>query len=350
MWRTILAALAFAAAAAIAACGGGAVSAPTRVVPPTPVPVPSSSPQTLLQQIPVSVPAAGAGATPVPVALPTLGGFAPAMGLPLPPAAATAQWTVVLSNVAFSSLPPLSRDRFGQTVRRAAALPGGAAVLIYVEIYSSATMTLPTAPSFTIAIPSDDVFAGADYYLALNDPTRPSLGWQYGFEGPATVTDGTLAFAPNPAPFTVAADLSYYFALYVIPHGSAQPTAAPSVAPMSVPTQAPPTIPPTPGPSPSPTAGGNVVVIVIPTPSPVLCTPAPVAVAVGQTAVVDCTAQGYGGPFTWTVADPTIASVQQYNSETFTYFTVTGLAAGTTTLSLRSQPGGTGSLSITVSP
>jgi hypothetical protein len=104
-------------------------------------------------------------------------------------------------------------------------------------------------------------------------------------------------------------------------------------------------------PTPIPTTGaGGGITIDVPTPSPVVCSPAPVSVAVGQNALVDCTAQGYIGSFTWSVADPTIVSVQQFNNETFTFFTITGLKAGTTTFSLQSQPGGTGSDTIVVSP
>jgi hypothetical protein len=108
-----------------------------------------------------------------------------------------------------------------------------------------------------------------------------------------------------------------------------------------------------PVPSPTPTATGAAsggIIIIVPTPSPVLCSPAPVLVSVGQKVAFDCTAQGYTGPFTWMVADPTIASVQQFNNETFTVFTVTGLKAGTTALSLQSAPAGTGSETIVVSP
>jgi hypothetical protein len=76
----------------------------------------------------------------------------------------------------------------------------------------------------------------------------------------------------------------------------------------------------------------------------------PLTLAAGQQVQLDCTAQGYTGPFSWSVADPTIASVVQFNDETYTVFRVTGLAAGTTTLTLQNQPGGTGSDTIVVSP
>lgn len=221
---------------------------------PTPIAVPTSAPQTVVTQTTVSVPAASAGATPEPVALPTVAGYAPAMALPLPQTATNAQLTTGVSNVALSSVPPLSVARFIQAVHRD-TLPTDAAVLLYIEVYSSATIVLPSAPGFAITIPSADVFPNANYYLALYDPTRPSLGWQYAFEGPATLSGTTVTFASNPSPFTLSAGLNYYFALFVIPQNLAQPTPAPSTSPTSVPTQSPPPVTtlPTPTPTPTPT-------------------------------------------------------------------------------------------------
>ncbi len=172
-------------AALIVSCGGTQGVTPAPFVAPTPISAPSTTPATAVQQISVSLSAATAGATPQPVPLPTVAGYAPTMALPLPQTATNAQLTTVVSSAAFSSSPPLSLTRFVQSVRRA-ALPTDAAALLYVQIYSSATIVLPTAPNFSIVIPSADVFSGANYYLALYDPTRPSLGWQYDFEGPGT--------------------------------------------------------------------------------------------------------------------------------------------------------------------
>jgi hypothetical protein len=81
----------------------------------------------------------------------------------------------------------------------------------------------------------------------------------------------------------------------------------------------------------------------------VLCTPAPLSVPVGQRAVLNCTSQGYNGPFTLTLSDPTIATVQVV-SGTYTFFYVNGLVAGTTTLTFGFTGGGTGSVTITVTP
>jgi len=114
----------------------------------------------------------------------------------------------------------------------------------------------------------------------------------------------------------------------------------PSPSPTRVPT-------PTPTPTPAPASG---VVITVPTAAPVLCAPSPLVVAVGQSAVLVCAAQGYAGTFVPSVADASVAAVQPYNAESDTSFSVTGLRAGSTTIVLRTRPGGTGSVTVTVSP
>lgn len=257
----------------LASCGGGSASRGLVPVPsssPTPIAAPTSSAQTAAVEVTVSLPTASPGATPEPVALPAVAGYAPTMSLPLPQTATTTQLTAVVSNVEFSSSPPLSLARSVQAARRA-ALPADAAPLLYIEIYSSATIVIPSAPGFTITIPSADVFSHASYYLALYDPTRPSLGWQYGFEGPGSLSGTTVTFASSPNPFTFAGALSYYFALIVVPQNTTQPTPAPSTPPTTVPTQSPPPVTTTsPTPSPAPTA--------TPSPTP---TPAPTGSASG---------------------------------------------------------------------
>jgi hypothetical protein len=72
---------------------------------------------------------------------------------------------------------------------------------------------------------------------------------------------------------------------------------------------------------------------VVPTNAPVICSPSPVVVAVAQRTVVNCTEQGFEGPIVFTLSDPTVASVQSA-SGTYTFFYVSGLKKGTTTLSL----------------
>jgi hypothetical protein len=273
-------------AALIVSCGSTQGS-PAPFVAPTPIVVPSTTPAAVVQQIPVTLPAATAGATPQPVPLPAVAGYTPTMLLPLPQAATNSQLTVDVSNVAFSSSPPLSLTRFVQSVRRA-ALPTDAAVLLYLQIYSSATIVLPTAPGFGIVIPSADVFSGGNYYLALYDPTRPSLGWQYDFEGPGILSGTTLTFATNTNPFTLEAGLIYYFALFVIPQNSGQPTPAPSTAPTSVPTQSPPPVTTTPTPTPTPTPSPSPTPSPTPTPTPTPSpTPSPTPTSASGTVIID---------------------------------------------------------------
>jgi hypothetical protein len=103
---------------------------------------------------------------------------------------------------------------------------------------------------------------------------------------------------------------------------------------------------PTPTPSPTASSGGTVV-IVIPSPAPIACAPRTVTVPVAQTIVVNCTEQNYSGAFTWTLSNANIASVQ-LAAGTFSYFYITGLKAGTVTLSLQSSIGGTGAVTVTV--
>jgi Pilus formation protein N terminal region len=128
-------------------------------------------------------------------------------------------------------------------------------------------------------------------------------------------------------------------------------TMAPVPAPIPTPSpSASPTGSPTAGPTAAPSGGsGGQVIVAIPTPAPALCTPASVSVAVGQTVIIDCTSQGYNGPFTVTLGDPAVASAQVANG-TFTFFYINGLKVGTTTLSLQFPAGGTGSVPITVTP
>jgi hypothetical protein len=89
------------------------------------------------------------------------------------------------------------------------------------------------------------------------------------------------------------------------------------------------------------------VVIVLPTAAPLICSPTPVVVPVAQTTIISCTSQGYFGPFTWSLSDPSVASVELATG-TLNFFYINGLKPGTTTLSLQFSIGGTGSVSITV--
>jgi Flp pilus assembly secretin CpaC len=62
---------------------------------------------------------------------------------------------------------------------------------------------------------------------------------------------------------------------------------------------------------------------------------------------MSCTAAGFSGPIARTIADPTIASVVLAPG-TLTLFYVSGLRIGTTSVTFKSQAGGTGQTVIVV--
>jgi hypothetical protein len=97
------------------------------------------------------------------------------------------------------------------------------------------------------------------------------------------------------------------------------------------------------------TNSGGGVTIIIPAAQPVLCTPSPAVVGVNQRIVVTCASDGYAGPISYSVADPTIANVQLAVG-TSTLFYVSGVTAGRTTVSFETQSGGSGQETITITP
>jgi hypothetical protein len=289
-----------AAAAMLAACGGRGFS---------PAPVSSASTTTVLN--------GGTGSAQT-VTLPSAGGYAGSMILTFAQPASG-----VTADLSIGPSPPA-----GAPVPTSTDQP-----LVFVGLSVSSNVTLSGIPALVLRIPdselqnirraqSDDDF---DLLLDFFDPNNPSAGYQSGGACSLNGDTATCTGSSN-ALFNLLASLQYIFECKRHNH---------------VPT-----------PSPSPTAtgspAGGTTVIVVPTPAAIVCSPSSVVVAVKGTAIIDCTAQGYGGKFTATVANPAIASVQQSDSLTFTYFTVTGLSAGTTTITFRSQPGGSGSVSITV--
>lgn len=243
-------------ASALAACGGGGVgvaphsgatptTAPTATATPTSLPIPSASPYSVTQQqvgVPIATapPSGQPTAAPVPVSLAN-NGTGTAATLQMPPAQSpgTESITATLQDTAPASIPVLDLKRAAQAIRRTQAT-GNAVPLVYLALYWASPITFLTTPGFSLVVPQADIVSGASYYLALYDPTRPSLGWQYGFEGPATVSGTTLNFTGGSSAFSFAPDVQYWFAAIAIPQSVGAPTPAPSIAPTSVPTQSPP--------------------------------------------------------------------------------------------------------------
>jgi hypothetical protein len=94
---------------------------------------------------------------------------------------------------------------------------------------------------------------------------------------------------------------------------------------------------------------GGGIVIIIPAAQPVICTPSPASVGVAQRIVISCTSQGYAGPIGFSVANPAIASVQ-LAAGTYTLFYVSGIQSGSTIATFQTQSGGSGQLTINVTP
>ena len=70
---------------------------------------------------------------------------------------------------------------------------------------------------------------------------------------------------------------------------------------------------------------------------------------VGSIGIAACSAAGYAGPIEFSIADSSIAMVSLAPQFSATYF-VTGVTLGTTSLDLQYVTGGSGSLTIAVTP
>jgi len=236
-------------ATAFAACGGGSVGPPQPVVTPvptatpTPVAIPTSSPfvssQTQVVTIATAPPSGQPTPPPVPVQLSTSNGFSTTLSMPVAQSAGTENIFSTMQNVAPTAIPALDLHRAALALRKPKSF-GNAVALLYYDLYWSSPITFLSTPGFAVSVPPIEIIPFVSYYLALYDPTRPSLGWQYGFEGPATISGSTLTFAGSSSPFSFAPNLNYWFAVIAIAQSFPGPTPAPSIAPTSVPTQSPP--------------------------------------------------------------------------------------------------------------
>jgi hypothetical protein len=280
---------AFVLAAMTAGCGGGSSSVPSAGAP-------SSGSST--------VSLSGAAGTPETFALPSEGGYSGTIAL----TSATTVSGVTLDLVT-AATPPGG----------APAPSGTGQALVFVGVTASSTVSLAAMPAFTFTVPESALQSArrsqqsnSELSLSLFDPTNPTAGYQSG--GTCSQSSTTVTCVGTNASFTLSAQQQYVFELSI-----------------------------------SPASTGSTV-ISVPAAAPIVCSPPSVVVLFNGTVVIDCSAQGYSGAFTLSLTNPAVASVVQSDDLTFTYFNVTGLEVGTTMLSLRSQPGGTGSVAITVVP
>lgn len=97
--------------------------------------------------------------------------------------------------------------------------------LIYIQLTPNANVSLPAYPGFTITLPAN-IPTGPSFFLGFFNPAAPLNGYALATEGPASVSNGVLTFAPPPvAPPQLQANQTYGFVLYEIP------TPSPSSAP-----------------------------------------------------------------------------------------------------------------------
>lgn len=321
----------------IAACGGGSVGtfvAPTTSpnASPTAPPIPAASPfsvATAAALPTVTAPPAGQTPQPVPVSVPTTAaGYGASFALPISgpsSIAANTQSIVTLSNQ-IPTGAPASFVRRAQIVR---PLTGTALTpILFLQIAFSGGVSLANQPAISFALPSSNIVTGANYWVALYDPTRPSLGWQLGFEGPGTVSNSTVSFAGGAGSFNFAPFYPYVFALY------AQSASAPT-----------PTPPPTPSPTPVPTATPTPGVTPTPIPSPGFgISPASITLyGAGSTQAI--TATGTGPYFAFT-SDSTVVTVAPSNGNS--PFTATAVGGGSAQLTIVDSTGKQAIIPVTV--
>lgn len=193
--------------AVLAGCGGGGKGGVTPTVAPSATPTPT--PPGWTGPVPFTVQrVANLAAS---NALPNGGGFSGTLSTQALVMKYT-QATLQVTNVAPQTVPA------DQT-------------LAYVGLQT--TLAVPAAAlTISLQIPQASVQPNAVYYLAFYDPQRPSLGWQHGFSGPASVSTASgvpaLTFTGN-APQLNRYE-HYWLAVYMQASNAPAPTPAPSIA------------------------------------------------------------------------------------------------------------------------
>ncbi len=232
--------LLFAAVACFAAaCGGTATTVIQQIAAPaTLIPIPTVTSQTNF----AVAQTANLNAT---TNLPVAGGYSGTLQLG-GAIQQFAQVTQALQNSAPSSIVPLSMAR-----ATAGAHPNDvsqAQVLFYYGLLFDARtpayvspLPSPTDPppaplTLTVQVPAAVFLQNVNYYLALYDPQRPSLGWQQKFSGPATVSGTTLTFT---AVYTFNRYEQYWLGIYAVNPQAPAPTPAPTISPAISPSPSP---------------------------------------------------------------------------------------------------------------
>jgi subtilisin family serine protease len=231
----------------VTACGGGggggavapgavATAVPTAAATATPAPTP-----TPITTESVSVPASTVASQTATYAVTNYSGTAT---IPAASVATTLATTFSISQP--SSTPTIQNVR--RRPQNIGASPIGA--LAFVCITPAATVSFGAYPAFTLTVPAA-VAAGINFaYVALYDPTNPSLGWTT-IEGPANPSNSTIIFSGASPGQTFQGGQTYCFLIFTL--ASALPTPTPAPTATSTPKPASSTSP-SPAPSTAPTA------------------------------------------------------------------------------------------------
>jgi hypothetical protein len=236
-------------ALSLAACGGGTVNT-TPVTSSTAPAIQSLGSFTSTASI-ASVPASGAVTLP---ALTPPAGVATGTSATVGLSAQGAGGVIASASATMSSTTPVGPPALSSIARTAEAERGVQSELAPVsgilffgfEVSAPSpptSLTFSSAPTFTVTLPSA-YFAlpNTTFYIALYDPSKPSLGWQSRFETcVATASTSTLVCnATVQQQITVLNNVVYFFSLYAVSSSATAPTPAPSVSPTAVATNAPP--------------------------------------------------------------------------------------------------------------
>ncbi len=323
--------------------------------PATALPVASPTPPAIVPGTSfVSAPATVALVTDTALELPYGGDFPAAPTITLPASAVqldpNASFTVVASSAVPADVPALARERSTEALRAPLALPS--TPLFVLSIVSNVNVALTSAPAFRFTLPQRALVPGVRYWLALFDVSNGGQGWQYGYEGPGTLTGNAVSFTGgNPILFPAGSRM--IVVLYALPNAVTPPVPppTPTPAPTAVPTRTPspgPSRSPSPAPSPAPTSSASPG----PTPS---ATPAPGPVLLGTASMTFTTSFAYqttsvaqangSGSFTVASSNPNVATA----GESGGFVTVvSGTASGGATITVTGAGGQKATIAVAV--
>lgn len=172
----------------------------------------------------------------VPIALPTGGGVGGTLTIP---AGSTVPAGTVLSGTLSSGLPAgaptLSSIARSSTASRRGTQGETSSVfgLLFGQLSLTNPITITGTTSFTFTFPAGFV-AGIpstfSVYIAMYDPTRPTLGWLDRVIGCTTSVSANAITCTFTGTANIPANVTYTFALYAVATSAASPSPAPSVS------------------------------------------------------------------------------------------------------------------------